>query len=70
MIAYIYICEKYIHIMYVCVYAKSYPTLSNPMDCSPPTPPDSSVQGIFQVKILKWIAISYSRESFQSRDRT
>ena len=29
-------------------------TLCDPMDCSPP---DSSVHGIFQAKILEWIAI-------------
>ena len=37
-----------------------------PMDCSPPS---SSVYGIFQARILKWVAISYSRGSFQPRDR-
>ena len=30
------------------------------MDCSPP---DSSVHGILQARILEWVAISYSRES-------
>jgi len=28
------------------------------MDCSPP---GSSAHGIFQARILKWVAISYSR---------
>ena len=32
--------------------------LCNPMDCSPPS---SSVLGIFQARILKWVAVSYSR---------
>ena len=32
--------------------------LCNPMDCSPPS---SSVLGIFQARILKWVAISSSR---------
>ena len=41
-------------------------TLCNPMDCSSPS---SSVNGILQVRILKWVAISFSRESFQPRDR-
>ena len=36
-------------------------------DCSPP---GSSVHGISQARILEWVAISYSRESFQPRDRT
>ena len=34
-------------------------------------PPGSSVHGIFQAKILEWVAISYySRESSGPRDRT
>ena len=33
-------------------------------------PPDSSVHGIFQARILEWAAISYSWESSQPRDRT
>ena len=36
-------------------------------DCSPP---DSSVHGILQARILEWVAISSSRGSFQPRDRT
>ena len=32
-------------------------TLCNPMDCSPP---GSSVHGIFQARILEWVAISFS----------
>ena len=35
-------------------------TLVTPMDCSPP---GSSVHGILQAKILKWVAISFSRGS-------
>ena len=35
-------------------------TLCDPMDCSWP---GSSVQGIFQAKILEWVAISLSRKS-------
>ena len=30
----------------------------------------SSVHGIFQARILEWVAISYSRGSSQARDRT
>ena len=40
---------------------------SQPMDC---IPPGSSVHGIFQARVLEWVAISYSRGSFQPRDRT
>ena len=42
-------------------------TIYNPMDCSPP---GSSAHGIFQARILEWVAISYSRGSSQLRDRT
>ena len=42
-------------------------TLCDPMDCSPP---GSSVHGITQVRILEWIAISFSRGSSQSRNWT
>ena len=47
--------------------AQSCPTLCNPMDCSPP---GSSVHGIFQAWILKWVAISLSRGSSWPRDET
>ena len=32
--------------------------------------PGSSVQGIFQRRILEWVAISFSRESSRPRDQT
>ena len=51
----------------VCVYAQSCPTLCDSMDCSPP---GSSVQGIFQVRLLEWVAIFSSRGSSQPKDRT
>ena len=44
--------------------SKSYLTLCDPMDCKPP---GSSVHGISQAIILGWIAVSFSRESFQPR---
>ena len=37
--------------------AQSCPTLSDPMDCSPP---GSSVHGIFQAGVLEWGAIAVS----------
>ena len=37
--------------------AQSYPTLSDPMDCSPP---GSSIHGIFQARVLEWGAIAFS----------
>ena len=39
----------------------------NPMDYSPP---GSSVHGISRVRILEWVAISFSRGSSQPRDQT
>ena len=37
--------------------AQLCPTLSNPMDCSPPS---SSIHGIFQARVLEWDAIAFS----------
>ena len=42
-------------------------TLCHPMNCGSP---GSSVQGILQARILEWVAMFSSRESFQSRDQT
>ena len=47
--------------------AQSCPTLCNPMDCSPP---GFSVHGIFQARVLQWVAISFSRGSSWPRDWT
>ena len=47
--------------------AQSCPTLCDPMDCCPP---DSSVRGILQARILEWVAISFSRGSSWPRDQT
>ena len=46
---------------------QSCPTLCDPLDCSPS---GSSIHEVFQARILEWVAISYSRGSFQPRDRT
>ena len=40
--------------------AQSCPTLCDPMDCSLP---GSSIHGIFQARILEWVAIPFSRKS-------
>ena len=50
-----------------CSIAKPCPTLCDPVDCSLP---GSSVHGIFQARVLEWIAISFSRGSSWPRDRT
>ena len=42
-------------------------TLCDSMDCSSPV---SSVHGIFQARILEWVAFSFSRGSSQPRDGT
>ena len=48
----------------VCVLvAQSCPTLSDPMDCSPPS---SSVHGVFQARVLESVAMS-SRGSSRPR---
>ena len=43
------------------IVAQSCPTLCDPMDC---------VHGIFQSKVLEWVAISFSRGYFQPKDWT
>ena len=51
---------------FVCVLVpQSCPTLCHPMGSNPP---GSSVHGIFQTRILEWVAISFSRGSSQPRD--
>ena len=42
-------------------------SLCDPTDCGPP---ESSVHGILQARILEWIAIPFSRGFSQPRDRT
>ena len=39
-------------------------------NCMDGSPPGSSVHGILQTRRLKWVAISFSRESSWARDRT
>ena len=51
----------------VCVCAQSCLTLCDPMDCGPP---GSSVHGIYQARILEWVAFSFSKGAFQPRDQT
>ena len=50
-----------------CSVTQSCPTLYNPIECSPP---DSSVNGISQARILEWVAISFSWGSSQPRNWT
>ena len=52
------------NIVTICIWCL---TLCNPKDCSSA---GLSVRGIFQARILEWVAISYIRGSSQPRDRT
>ena len=54
-------CESESEVAQLCL------ALCDPMNYSLP---GSSVYGIFQARILKWVAISFSRASSQPRDRT
>ena len=45
--------------------AQSCPTLCNPVDCSPP---GSSVHGIFQARVLEWVAISFSKSNYRKKE--
>ena len=53
-------------VTFMCVYSATQlcSTLCDPMDCGLP---DSSVQGIFQMRILEWVAISSSRGIFPTQ---
>ena len=51
----------------LCLVIQSCPILCDPVDCSPP---NSSVHGILQARLLEWVAMPVSRESSQPRDRT
>ena len=51
----------------MCLVAQSFPTVCDPMDCSPP---GSSVHGILQAGILEWVAVPSSRGSSPPRDGT
>ena len=46
--------------------AQSCLTLCHPMDCSPP---GSSVHGIFQARVLEWVAIAFSLSSYRNCER-
>ena len=56
----VFICIYYMHAAAAAAAAKSLqscPTLCDPIDSSPP---GSSVHGVFQARILEWVAISFS----------
>ena len=51
----------------VCMCTQCCLILCDPMSCRVP---DSSIHGIFQARILEWVAISFSWGSSQPRDQT
>ena len=57
--------KELVHLQSACLF--SHVWLCNPIDHSLP---GFSVHGISQVRVLEWIAISYSGASSRSRDRT
>ena len=60
--------RKIKNIITMCVlFAQSYPTLRDRVDCSPP---GSSIRRILQTRILEWVAIPFSRVPSQPRDQT
>ena len=59
--------HRYLKFVHGCSATQPYWTHWDHKDCSMP---GSSVQGIFQARILKWVPISYSRESSRPRDWT
>ena len=57
----LFTCSLLVHLV-----AQSCLTLCDPLYCNPS---GSSVHRIFQVRLLEWVAISFSRESSPPRDR-
>ena len=46
--------------------AQSCPTLCDPMNCSPP---GSSIHGIFQARVLEWVAIAFSATLYRQGNK-
>ena len=51
-------------LLFLLMRAWLYPTLCDPMDCSPP---GSSVCGVLQARMLEWVAMPFSRGSSRPR---
>ena len=54
-------CDRFIILFTQIIHSEvtqSCPILGDPMDCSPP---GSSIHGMFQARILEWVAISFSK---------
>ena len=62
----LYVCVcVYVCVYYIYKHVQSCSTLCDHVNCSPP---GSSVHGIFQARILEWVAISFSRGSSRPSD--
>ena len=59
--------EWWMAMCHLLLVAQSYLALCKPMDSNPP---GSSVHRILQVRILKWVAIPFSRGSSRAKDQT
>ena len=63
-----YLLASIIPLLYcLCLHATWCLTLCDSLNCSPP---GFSVHDVFQARILKQVAISFSRKSFRLRDQT
>ena len=62
-----YVATSYFPPLSVSEVTQSCPTLRDPIDCSLS---GSSVHGVFQARVLEWIAISFFRGSSRPRNRT
>ena len=58
-----YLIKDYMLMVYM--HTQSCPALCDLMDCSLPS---SAIHGIFQARVLKWVAISFAKGSSQPRD--
>ena len=56
--------------MHACMHDKSLHSCLTPCDLMDCSLQGSSVHGIVQASILEWVAMPFSRASFQLRDQT
>ena len=59
--------QRFCNVKWMSEVTQSCPTLCDPLNCSLP---GSSIRGIFQARILEWVAISFCRGSSLPRDWT
>ena len=68
-VRYLYVCMS-AYILFICMHAmllQSCPTLWDSMDCRLQ---ESAFHGIFQARILEWVARLFCRRSSQTRNQT